>query len=1009
MTEWYKNLIISEYAEKILAYFKDNKHLVISSPTGTGKTIFVPRYLYKHMRLNGRVPTVWVSQITVAQVELNSDLAITGSGDNRSIGHVTGRGSTSRPNAGILYMTEGILTGKLGDLSEEDAKSIILIIDEAHELTMSTIINLALAKEKGVKIIVMSATANTKVFSNYLDNCPIIEVKTKSFPVSGSPLHGKINQKPSSSLESTCFDYVKAGYSFVVLLPGKKEIETICNAILGFSIKSGIKVTCYPMHGELSSFERLKYLNHDIEKDGLCIIVATNVGRTGLTYPKFITGVIDGGQTNRMFVNNLIRMDISQAESLQGAGRLGRIEIENQEYPEYLYTLCNDLPYEDMSKFPPTASQLNDGKIFAINCIKYGIKNQDLVTPCDQTEYDLVILGLISNGVVFVDNHGDFSFTEKGNKISSLLPLMSYEQAITIYYAMKMGIAIELSKFLGVMYTKYSSLVSKSVIKKNPEAEKELLKFYSENKIYSQAWADILFMNNNIETASLYSKLNDEKGNPHARKAIRDKIKKLSSNYIDINASKEALEGFRKITNILRLLGYKKDTETSTQELVALVGIFANTSDFYSTRRGSGTRSDNNSMVIYNNEKYISGCLKMIGGATFLTTVTYFNDNLLDKAYKIDPSIFELISKNYIVDTDKLIRKTLYKFNSTDIYYTLTEKIKDPKVMLVEILDGVNVDNLDNINTRLNLLNEVEIKPLNIKEKVTINNTKVDVNSVVSTREAINTTISSLLKTYSYLFDLLPEHEDLTYKSSYILKNITNIEDIDINNLEDNFNGITLKFKIKDLYDEFSLDQVKKLKQDYLDDLVEKKQSLLKQEKEEKEKQDELARLLGIVRTIKINHEKLINIDTLFTSGYNDILKKYQYLVTELKDSEWVQYYTLDQDEYQRIKTSTIEDIVSIERNMILEKDLIDISHIVDKIQTLNLIGTSSLVDDIIKHDNDYRYLLLRYNVNNYYYTLKINKLWEEYNKTKKGSMADQLLKVFGVTPKESNKQRRRS
>lgn len=77
-------------------------------------------------------------------------------------------------------MTEGILLRQVqsdSSLSDYD----ILVIDEVHERHLFTdyimgIIKCLITQRKDLKVILMSATINIELFSNYFDNCPVVKV-----------------------------------------------------------------------------------------------------------------------------------------------------------------------------------------------------------------------------------------------------------------------------------------------------------------------------------------------------------------------------------------------------------------------------------------------------------------------------------------------------------------------------------------------------------------------------------------------------------------------------------------------------------------------------------------------------------------------------------------------------------------------------------------------------------------------------------------------------------------
>lgn len=81
----------------------------------------------------------------------------------------------------ILFLTEGVLLRQMqGDpmLSQYD----IIVVDEVHERHVFTdfllgILKCLVKQRKDLKIILMSATINIDLFTNYFDECVIVKVK----------------------------------------------------------------------------------------------------------------------------------------------------------------------------------------------------------------------------------------------------------------------------------------------------------------------------------------------------------------------------------------------------------------------------------------------------------------------------------------------------------------------------------------------------------------------------------------------------------------------------------------------------------------------------------------------------------------------------------------------------------------------------------------------------------------------------------------------------------------
>jgi len=252
----------------------------------------------------------------------------------------------------------------------------VMIVDEAHERSVSIDTLLIMIREKlpnspETKVIVTSATIDTKKFSEYFDNAPVMSVKGRSYPVETLPralikhehhtsgaisatkeivqkfLDGELTIQDKDNLEERVV--IEQG-SVLVLLPGKEDINSAISfsksyvnslAEQGYPVEAVTletkktvgaekKIEIFACHSEISSEEQDRSQGMDVSKGSLRIVYATDIARTGGTFSNLV-GVVDSLQVKRPFsdrngVTVLNKISVSRAEANQGKGRAGRVD-----------------------------------------------------------------------------------------------------------------------------------------------------------------------------------------------------------------------------------------------------------------------------------------------------------------------------------------------------------------------------------------------------------------------------------------------------------------------------------------------------------------------------------------------------------------------------------------------------------------------------------------------------------------------------------------------------------
>ena len=322
-------LQIFPFRERIIDSLGRAGSLILTAPTGSGKSTQTPQFLLG--KLPGKIlvlePRRLAARSLAGRVAAETKTVL---GDK--IGYRVRFDSKCGADTAVIFETYGVFIQQT--LKNPDLPGVgAVLLDEFHERTLECDLALAwlkaLKKERrpDLKLVVMSATLDAGALKAYLPDAARLDVPGRLFPVDIRHLAPDARSGPAEAALKALQDLSREGLdgSVLVFMPGLKEIRRTIAVLGPFCREQGLALQS--LHGSMELADQQAVM--EPSPSGHRVIVATNVAETGLTIPQ-VTMVIDSGlhrlaaYSPSRDINTLYLSRISRANAAQRTGRAGR-------------------------------------------------------------------------------------------------------------------------------------------------------------------------------------------------------------------------------------------------------------------------------------------------------------------------------------------------------------------------------------------------------------------------------------------------------------------------------------------------------------------------------------------------------------------------------------------------------------------------------------------------------------------------------------------------------------
>ena len=226
------SLPVAAVLPELLAALDGASQVLLSAPTGAGKSTWLPLQLLAHPGINGKIILLEPRRLAARNVAQRlAELLNEKPGD--TVGYRMRAQNCVGPNTRLEVVTEGVLTRMIQRDPELSGVGLV-ILDEFHERSLQADLALALLLDvqqglrDDLKLLIMSATLDNDRLQQMLPEAPVVISEGRSFPVERRYLPLPAHQRFDEAVAVATAEMLRQeSGSLLLFLPGVGEIQRV--------------------------------------------------------------------------------------------------------------------------------------------------------------------------------------------------------------------------------------------------------------------------------------------------------------------------------------------------------------------------------------------------------------------------------------------------------------------------------------------------------------------------------------------------------------------------------------------------------------------------------------------------------------------------------------------------------------------------------------------------------------------------------------------------------------